>query len=404
MEFLHQPASSNRLGEFLLDNLRGDWERFRAAVAFVKRSGTKHIVDELKTFSQKHPVEILAGINHGGTSKEGLDDLLQSIAKPGRVIIFNNPKAYTFHPKVYLFKSVKAADLLIGSGNLTEGGIYSNYEASVRLRLNLDNNDQAAFLKTIEDVLDSWANLTTGCARVLDPDFLTTLVARGVVPVEVLAAPEGDEPPPYSNEEVDEEHAAKVGEPEEPLFSGRSEPRAPTIAKSATAVAPSKVKIAPKSAVSTPLTSISVNRGFVMVLQNTDVGKGQTTAGTSARSPEIFIPLKARGADPNFWGWPDKFVESPTKYDRAGVIMRLGTQDIVVNMMCWKLKKDFRLRHEALRSGGSIGDILRIETAPTGSGFEYLVEFVPQGTTMHPVYLARCTEAVPHSPKMFGYY
>ncbi len=104
MEFLHQPASSNRLGEFLLDNLRGDWERFRAAVAFVKRSGTKHIVDELKTFSQKHPVEILAGINHGGTSKEGLDDLLQSIAKPGRVIIFNNPKAYTFHPKVYLFK------------------------------------------------------------------------------------------------------------------------------------------------------------------------------------------------------------------------------------------------------------------------------------------------------------
>ncbi len=33
-------------------------------------------------------------------------------------------------------------------------------------------------------------------------------------------------------------------------------------------------------------------RGFVMTLQKTDVGRGQTTAGTSARSPEIFIPLQ----------------------------------------------------------------------------------------------------------------
>jgi len=76
--------------------------------------------------------------------------------------------AFTFHPKVYLFKSDKAADLLIGSGNMTEGGIYSNYEASVRLRMDLANADQAAFIKKIEDVLDQWADLTKGSARILE--------------------------------------------------------------------------------------------------------------------------------------------------------------------------------------------------------------------------------------------
>ena len=46
---------------------------------------------------------------------------------------------------------------------------------------------------------------------------------------------------------------------------------------------------------------------FVMTLQRTDVGVGQTTEGTSRRSPEIFIPLAARDFDPEFWGWPRRF-------------------------------------------------------------------------------------------------
>jgi hypothetical protein len=141
-----------------------------------------------------------------------------------------------------------------------------------------------------------------------------------------------------------------------------------------------------------------------MILQNTDVGVGQTTHGTSRRSPEIFIPLKARDFDPDFWGWPDSFVESRTKFDRTGVRMRLGTQNITVNMMCWKLKRDFRLRNEMLRSGGKVGDILRLEKAPAGRGIDYYAEVVLKGTTQHPVYLARCVESVPNSNKKFGYY
>jgi HKD family nuclease len=403
MEFVHQPATSNRLGEFLLENLRGNWDTFRAAIAFVKRSGTKHIVDALTTFSQRKTSEFVVGINHRGTSKEGLDDLLRGVGKTGRVIIFNNPLGFTFHPKVYLFKSEKAADILIGSGNMTEGGIYGNYEASVRVRLDLSKKDDAAFLKKIEDVLDDWADISKGTGLVLDEELLTKLVARGDVPIESLSAEEGDEPPRTVDDDEADEDEAVDAEPAEMLFTGRAVPRAPSVAKPTVA--------APKTAPATKVTELTAaatsptgNRGFVMVLQQTDVGKGQTTRGTARRSPEIFIPLRARDADPVFWGWPNQFVETSTKYDRAGVRMRLGTQVIVVNIMGWKLKKDLRLRHEALRSGGKIGDILRMEKAPSGSGFEYLVDFVPKGTTMHPVYLARCTQPVPNSKKTFGYY
>jgi HKD family nuclease len=396
MDFVHQPATSNRLGEFLLDNLKRDWTIFRAAIAFVKRSGTKHVAKTLAQFSSEHKTEIIAGINHRGTSKEGLEDLLLSVGVKGRVIICHNPLAFTFHPKIYLFKNDKSADVVVGSGNLTEGGLFTNYEAAIRLQLTLSDKEQSAFLKKIEDALDSWSNLTTGAAKVLDSDFLSKLVARGDVPVEALAAP--DEAVPGSESEEEEEEA----EPAEVLFTGHAVPRAPSTGRASPSARAASTSTT--SSAATAATSSSGNRGFVMVLQNTDVGHGQTTSGTSPRSPEIFIPLKARDYDPNFWGWPNLFVESPTQWDRTGVSMRLGTQDITVNMMCWKLKRDFRLRNQALRSAGNVGDILRVEKAPSGSGFDYYVEVVPQGTTQHPVYLARCRETVRNSAKTFGYY
>jgi HKD family nuclease len=380
MDFLHQPARSNRLGEFLLDNLKRDWTTFRAAVAFVKRSGTRHVAQALAEFSSKSKTEIIAGINHRGTSKEGLEDLMTSVGVKGRLIIFHNPLAFTFHPKIYLFKSEKNADLLVGSGNLTEGGLFTNYEAAIRLQLDLSGKDQAAFLQKIEDALDDWSTLATGSAKVLDADLLTRLVARGDVPVEALAAAESGG---SAGDEDEEEEAEEESEPRETLFTGHAVPRAPSIGRPppSTSGRPTGTSRTSTATV-TATTSTRGNRGFVMVLQNTDVGVGQTTRGTSRRSPEIFIPLRARDADPDFWKWPNSFIESRTKFDRTGVKMRLGTQNITVNMMCWKLKRDFRLRNEMLRSAGGVGDILRMEKAPEGRGFDYYVEVVPQGTAL----------------------
>lgn len=402
MQFVHQPAPSDRLGDYLKANFNGPWTRFRAAVGFVKRSGTKHVAVPLAEFSRTNSVEIIVGIDHRGTSQEGLQDLLDAVAPNGRVIVFHNRLVMTFHPKIYLFKSDVAAEIIIGSGNLTEGGLFTNYEASMRLQFDLTDSAQSAIVQSVDDVLDSWADPSNGTALPLDATLLARLVALGLVPVEALSAPE-----------TGEERTVGAGSPDdeaESPFGAHAEPRAPSAPRAA--AAPAAEAVAPPDAVpagasAQPAAVPTGTTGFVMTLQRTDVGVGQTTAGTSRRSPEIFIPLSARNADPDFWGWPATFTEDPGrpgKFDRQGVRMLIGTGVVLVNWMTWPVKHDFRLRSEALRSAGNIGDIMRIEVGDPSRGYDYEVEVIPQGTTQYAVYLALCTQPVRNSQKTYGYY
>jgi len=409
VQFVHQPAREARLGEFLQSRLQEPWTTFRAAVAFVKRSGTKHIGTSLSEFSKSGRAEIIAGIDLHGTSQEGLEDLLDAVGSNGRVIVFHNRLSLTFHPKVYLFKSANSAEVLVGSGNLTEGGLFTNYEASVRLQLDLHDQSDRAFLRSIEDVLNTWADPTKGTALPLNATLLTRLVALGYVPVEALSAKETAEERVRLAAAAEGESKGR-GEPEERLFAARVEPRAPTVpltARERAAATRTGRKPAPAPIPSPAPTIVTEVKGFVMTLHQTDVGFGQITRGTSPRSPEIFIPLSARDAEPKFWGWPDQFTEDstkPRKFDRVGVRMRVGTTVVSVNMMTWPDKHDFRLRSKALRSAGQVGDIMRIEKVDPASGSDYYVEIVPQRTTQHPVYLARCTQKVRNSKKTYGYY
>ena len=297
MEFINQPAPVNRLGDYLNDNLSANWTHFRAAVAFVKRSGTRHIAPALAAFARVGHVEIIAGIDHRGTSAEGLRDLLDAVHPEGRIVVFHNRLPFTFHPKVYLFRSPDAADVFIGSGNLTEGGLFTNYEAGFRLPLDLGDPKQAAILQSIEEVLDSWADLSTGTALVLDNLLLARITALGLVPSEALAVSE----PADMEEGYGTSRSTRPPVP----FAARVVSRAPPIPGPAP---PYEATTTPSPP---PQPSAFNATGFVMTLQRTDVGVGQTTAGTSRRSPEIFVPLAARDAEPGFWDWPGGFASDP---------------------------------------------------------------------------------------------
>ena len=394
MEFVHQPFQSNRLGDYLKGNFSGSWTHFRAAVAFVKRSGTRHIETALAAFSRIGHIEIIVGIDHRGTSSEGLQDLLDAVSPRGRVSVFHNRLPFTFHPKVYLFKSPTDADVIIGSGNLTEGGLFTNYEAAIRLCLDLAEPDQAAFLLSIEQVLDTWSDPAAGTSLVLDDLLLARLTAMGHTPSEALTAPEPGE----------DTRPVRAGSP----FAARSEPRAPLVQghPSESKASTMDMDVLAPAPVPKPYTAFGTT-GFVMTLQRTDVGFGQTTPGTSPRSPEIFIPLAARDANPDFWNWPSGFVADPKKqgkHDRQGVRIRLGGAIIEVNMMTWPDKHDFRLRSKDLRSAGNVGDILHMEKVGPSAGYEYYVEMIPRGTSLHTVYLALCRQPVRNSQKKYGYY
>ncbi len=405
MKFLVQPGSSHRLGDYLKQNLSGNWTQFRAAVAFVKRSGTRYIVEELSEFSQTRHVEIVTGIDHQGTSAEGLQDLLESVKPNGRIIVFHNLLPSTFHPKIYLFKSSETAEVLIGSGNLTQGGLFTNYESTVRLTLDLSQPRQADILQSIECALDKWMDTQAGTAHILNLELLTHLTKLGLVPSESSFVYE------TRGDVLSEESKGQDSDSEQRQspFVARPVPPAPKLRTTAVAgdLASSKTQIPQVRQTSDWISPESKVTHFVMILQKTDVGVGQITSGTSRRSPEIFIPLSARSAAPDFWAWPVRFTSDPNrpeKRDRRGVQMRLGTNIISVNMMTWPDKSDFRLRCEALRSAGNIGDILHLEKVDPSIGFEYFVEIIPQGTSHYPNYYAYCTKPVRNSKKRFGYY
>ena len=307
MEFIQQPDSSQRLGDYLKINLSKQWSHFRAAVAFVKQSGTRHLTEMIADFSKSSNVEIIAGIDHRGTSVEGLKDLLKAVKPDGRVIIFHNRLPYTFHPKIYLFKSSEAAEVLIGSGNLTEGGLFTNYEASINLKLDLKDQNQFAVLDSIEHTLDKWADTSSRLAHLLDDDFLDLLTSLELVPSEDLVNLDEEGVPESSKHPINDplSNSRFQVAPDDYPFISLAVPRAPPAVKRATLRRPSPPKVSPRAApkVSSFGTVGQKVTNFVMTLQKTDVGVGQTTEGTPRRSPEIFIPLSARDAAPDFWGW-----------------------------------------------------------------------------------------------------
>lgn len=425
MQFITQPFGEMRLGEFLLEHFADpQWTSFRAAIAFVKRSGTQHIRQPLLNFSNHGMVRLSVGVDLYGTSREGLNDLLDATPN-GHIYIYRNNGPYTFHPKVYLFRSAQRADVIVGSGNLTGGGLFTNYEASLAARLDLAVQADAAFLEVIETTLDVWSQPQAGMCYLLTPGFLDQLVAAGLVRGEAQLAAMQHAQPPAPTGGVPPDVGDVPPPAAAPLFASMAVPPAPAIVQGAAQAVEVEPAVAPAelaSAVVLPPPGIVPYQGagvnsFVMTLQNTDVGVGQTTAGTARRSPEVFIPLAALDQHPDFWTFPTQFTPDADwnaqhpqhrrdglgKLDRMNVSMRIGVVQSV-RMFFNPRKGDFRLGNEALRSSGHVGDILLVRRVDPANGFEYDIQVAPHGSPLFAQLAPYCNVAVPHSQKQFGYF
>jgi hypothetical protein len=157
-EFIGQPNAGD-LGSRLIVALADQhWTRLDAAVAFVKMSGVAHLAPSLYGFATRNQVRIAVGIDQQGTSLEGLQTLWLVLGgAASELYVLQNPAGNpspTFHPKLWLFRSETDALLICGSGNLTGGGLFTNYEAGVVLPLALDDPT----LRAVVDVLDQWSD------------------------------------------------------------------------------------------------------------------------------------------------------------------------------------------------------------------------------------------------------
>lgn len=143
-EFLSQPlASSNSLDTFIDRLTDPRIEKLSIVTAWAKRSGLGRAADRLASFRARGgTVETIIGVSEGGATKEGLQ-LAMDLSD--EVFVFHDP-GRTFHPKVYLAWGTSRRELLVGSSNMTAGGLGWNHEASLWM-----SEDDTAISKPFSD-------------------------------------------------------------------------------------------------------------------------------------------------------------------------------------------------------------------------------------------------------------
>jgi hypothetical protein len=196
-EPLAQPHG-NLVGDRLIAEVSGGgWDRLRCAVAFAKLSGVRYLDGPLRAFAASGgAASIAVGVDHDGTSFEAVSQLLAAVGPGGEVLVVKhlgtpNP---TFHPKLFLFTAddehgaVDRALLVSGSTNLTEGGLFTNYEFASAWMPELADGNQVAALDEVVKALDTWADTASGLCIRLDAQRLVELHRLGWLPTEARIA------------------------------------------------------------------------------------------------------------------------------------------------------------------------------------------------------------------------
>ncbi len=181
--FYNQPLA-HRFGKALSDDIEsGRWNHLEFAVAWVRRSGTRHLGPSVHKFLRGGGVaQVTVGVDIENTSQEGLTDLLawQSVGSI-ETFIYHNELDATFHPKVYLLRNDADARLIVGSNNLTEAGLYVNTEAGLQLDAPLAD----PMISDARTALATWCDESTELVRRLDTTLLNDLVTLGYVFPEI---------------------------------------------------------------------------------------------------------------------------------------------------------------------------------------------------------------------------
>lgn len=174
LRFVGQPfAAQPNLVDFIEHARDSGFDELKIAVAWAKKSGLGRVWDALTEFrDQGGEVTLIVGVSEGGATKEGLL-LAMEVADHGYV--FHDPRR-TFHPKVYFASSAGKRSLMVGSSNLTAGGLSWNYEAS--MWVDWDAGEGEDITDGVSEWFDTLITATDSCSP-LSADLITKLEQSG---------------------------------------------------------------------------------------------------------------------------------------------------------------------------------------------------------------------------------
>lgn len=127
-----------------------DIKRVIVSVAFVNLGGVELLEHPLKKHKAKTTAFI--GIRNDITTIQGAQRLLD--LGVDLYTIDTGTRRIIYHPKIYLVRGAKRAKLVVGSANLTPGGLNNNIEAGIVVECDLENSADKALVECIEKAFD----------------------------------------------------------------------------------------------------------------------------------------------------------------------------------------------------------------------------------------------------------
>ena len=253
------------VGEYLKDLLEHSEPRrstLNLCVAYAKETFLEPGLPDFQTFvNQGGSVEAIIGVDSKGTSHVALSNL-SKIVPLNNLLVYHNPADGTFHPKFYIFRSKSKASIIVGSSNLTAGGLADNFELNVTIELELRNTEEKRVFRSAVDLFRS-IKRSPSCVP------FSQSVLQGLVKSGALSEKRA-EPDALSRKLANRLSSFFKGTPHTKVHRRR-----------------------PKGAIS---------YAFVMPLSEHDV--------SGKREPYFLIPIAARNENPAFWGWPRRFAKS----------------------------------------------------------------------------------------------
>lgn len=121
-------------------------EQAMVSVAFLNEDGVNLIEDNLDQIIEN--TVFFCGIRNDITSFQGI---LRLFEKGHQVyLVDTGSRGRIFHPKVYLAKGAVISRVVIGSGNLTIGGLNNNIEAGIGLELDMTKDEDRDFISQLQ--------------------------------------------------------------------------------------------------------------------------------------------------------------------------------------------------------------------------------------------------------------
>ena len=387
------PNGVNRMIDELRDSLLcSDYDRFYFAVAFAKVGPLLRLINEIENWqASKKEIHGIFGIDLKGTSVQALEFAASLFSS---VHVTHNPTHTTFHPKIYLFQGDSVARAYIGSQNMTVGGLELNFEAGVRVDVDL-NTDKDVW----DDAFSCWeCLLPVNCQNTLKltKNLFDDLIKDGFLIDEMITKAR-------ANGSGSGKSLKKSGLFPAVFPSPPSSIKLPKRYKKKPANKPSKAKATAASILSPQVTTAYQALAIQIIPHH---------------NGEIFLSKTALDQSPSFFGFPFTGMTTPKYASNPSYPMREPDPSVVLtiyddqasvihqeeipnlNMVLYERKSDIRITiNPTLARSIPEYSILVMKLTDPASEFDYELDVYYPGSPMYNAYYARCDQSMPKGGK-----